>query len=663
MCDYLFETEVEFEPEYVLSRHGDKILPVDELKEALINEGGEKVSFKEESLTGLSFTCAAGSREELEKILQKVLLDAANVSLIHRNELEKEETAEEVSLIFSGRFRAVYRMLGSNTSEATAVLEKILKRVGWSEFKALCEELTAISPQLRLNGIEDSFRFQNYLFSVNYGYGFTTALNDFAELAASLELFAFDEEGPKVKEYRLCVKETAGRTTLEALLESLESEDMYGRVIGLDISEFMERSRRQELKLLLENLLELKEHYIFVFRVPFLEPDAFGDVASAIADIMYLRTISVTPVGDEELKLGAQLRLGKFGYEMAEDSGEIFFARLREEKNDGRFYGIRSVENIVYEMLWLKAKADSRANSTDRVISESEIESLSKTYKKQAKSGFDELDELIGMEKIAGRIREIVAQVKFGVENGNGDRPCIHMRFSGAPGTGKTTVARIVGRIFAENGILRNGYFFEYSARELCGEYVGQTAPKTAAICRDAYGSVLFIDEAYALYQGKGDTNDYGREALVTLISEMENHRSDMVVVMAGYKEDMEKLMESNSGLRSRMPFLLEFESYTREQLRDIFMLFVNKHYKYAEGFKESVTDYFNTLAEDYMRSEEFANARFVRNLYERCCSKAALRTSMAGGCEILLTKEDFAAAITDKEFSERLMMKNKLGF
>ena len=111
------------------------------------------------------------------------------------------------------------------------------------------------------------------------------------------------------------------------------------------------------------------------------------------------------------------------------------------------------------------------------------------------------------------------------------------------------------------------------------------------------------------------------------------------------------------------MPFLLEFESYTREQLRDIFMLFVNKHYKYAEGFKESVTDYFNTLAEDYMRSEEFANARFVRNLYERCCSKAALRTSMAGGCEILLTKEDFAAAITDKEFSERLMMKNKLGF
>ncbi|MBO7666285.1 MAG: AAA family ATPase, partial [Clostridia bacterium] len=153
------------------------------------------------------------------------------------------------------------------------------------------------------------------------------------------------------------------------------------------------------------------------------------------------------------------------------------------------------------------------------------------------------------------------------------DRPCIHMRFVGSPGTGKTTVARIIGQIFREEGILRKGAFMEYSARSLCAEYVGQTAVRTAAICRDAYGSVLFIDEAYALYDGSRSSNDYGREALTTLISEMENHRDDMLVIMAGYTDDMETLMQGNAGVRSRMPFMIEFPNYTRTQLYEIFML------------------------------------------------------------------------------------------
>ena len=270
---------------------------------------------------------------------------------------------------------------------------------------------------------------------------------------------------------------------------------------------------------------------------------------------------------------------------------------------------------------------------------------------------------MVGMEEITARIKEIVAQVKLSMQTPGMERPCLHMRFVGAPGTGKTTVARLVGRIFRENGILRNGYFFEYSARNLCGEYVGQTAPKTSAICRDAYGSVLFIDEAYALYQGDGRTSDYGKEALTTLISEMETHRDDMVVIMAGYKEDMDVLMEANSGLRSRMPFKIEFKSYTSDELYEIFMLMVRKHFTYTEDFDTEVKNYFATLSEDYMKSKEFANARFVRNLYERTWSKAALRTSFTDDKEIVLTKEDFLAASGEKEFNEKLMMKRKLGF
>jgi SpoVK/Ycf46/Vps4 family AAA+-type ATPase len=278
-------------------------------------------------------------------------------------------------------------------------------------------------------------------------------------------------------------------------------------------------------------------------------------------------------------------------------------------------------------------------------------------------TGFDELNEMVGMEKIADRIKEIVAQVKLSQSNNTMERPSIHMRFLGSPGTGKTTVARIVGKIFQENGILRNGYFFEYTARDLVGEYVGQTAPKTASICRDAYGSVLFIDEAYGLYWGNDRGNDFGREALTTLISEMENHRDDMVVIMAGYKDEMEGLMKGNPGLRSRMPFLIEFPSYTPTQLAAIFMQMVNKHFKYDESLSPAVTEYFDSLPKEYLESKEFANGRFVRNLYERTWSKAALRMQLNKQGEVVLSVEDFKAACEEKEFSEKLERKKTIGF
>ena len=297
-----------------------------------------------------------------------------------------------------------------------------------------------------------------------------------------------------------------------------------------------------------------------------------------------------------------------------------------------------------------------------KVITKADILTLSATYEETKRSGFDELSELIGMEAITERIREIVSQVKYSLKDSSLDRPTLHMRFTGPPGTGKTTVARILGRIFAENGILRNGYFFEYMSRDLCGEYVGQTAPKTASICRDAYGSVLFIDEAYALYSGESNS-DYGKEALATLISEMENHRDDMVVIMAGYKDDMDKLMEGNAGLRSRMPFQIDFPSYSKQQLTDIFMLMVKKHFKYENDLEQTASNFFQSLDQDYMDSQDFANARFVRNLYERTWSKAAVRSQIAGLETVRISSEDFRQAASEREFSERLMTKHTLGF
>ena len=449
--------------------------------------------------------------------------------------------------------------------------------------------------------------------------------------------------------------------TIPEAIEALYIEDETDKLV---CREYLEKSKHNELKTFLTKLVAVQESYIFFFRIPFLEPDAFNSIRKVLADILYIRAISVQPFNNEELKECAVRAVTQAGYSAEDIVWDVFFSRICEEKSDGRFYGIQSVMKVVYEMLWLKAKSDSlKGNADNKLILQNDILELSPTFNKKTKDGFDALAELIGMEKISERIREIVAQVKLAIENKTMDRPCLHMRFAGAPGTGKTTVARILGQIFRENGILRNGYFFEYSARDLCGEYIGQTAPKTSAICRDAYGSVLFIDEAYALYQGDDRNSDYGREALTTLVSEMENHRDDMVVVMAGYKDDMNKLMEGNAGLRSRMPFLLEFESYDRKQLYDIFMSFVEKHFKYDTEFANAASEYFDSLSKDYMQSAEFANARFVRNLYERCWSKAAMRSSMSGYKDITLKKEDFIAASSEKEFSEKLAIKSRIGF
>lgn len=632
-----FTAVINIDQDFVLACQYNPVLPVDNLLEHIMDKVGSVIS---QTLTELTVEIESSSAGEAERYI---------VSTWQQIYPDNED--------------AVSVDINESFNNKEAIMESIeTTLVGWDAYKKLCEEITAVAPQIKKSGAERSFLFQNFLFSVNSGYGLSTALRKFAELLESLDLFSFTMEQPVI-EIKLAGENSGNEYTIASAIDQLYEEECKRRLVCIDISNYLEKSKHNALKEFLLKLVPIEEDYIFAFSVPFLEQEALKDIRTVLADVLFIREIVVVPFNDEQLKQCAEYALKEFGYTMDTEALEVFFSRISEEKSDGRFYGIKTVRKIVYEMVWLKSKAATYDNSSEPVITAGEISGLSESYKAKKKNGFDELESMVGMEEITARIKEIVAQVKLSMQTPGMERPCLHMRFVGAPGTGKTTVARLVGRIFRENGILRNGYFFEYSARNLCGEYVGQTAPKTSAICRDAYGSVLFIDEAYALYQGDGRTSDYGKEALTTLISEMETHRDDMVVIMAGYKEDMDVLMEANSGLRSRMPFKIEFKSYTSDELYEIFMLMVRKHFTYTEDFDAEVKNYFATLSEDYMKSKEFANARFVRNLYERTWSKAALRTSFTNDKTIVLTREDFLAASGEKEFNEKLMMKRKLGF
>ncbi len=543
---------------------------------------------------------------------------------------------------------------------------------GVDDYQRVVTELVHTIPLLKQHNATDVIIQQNYLLAIDGGCGFTTLLSSLGDFLLQMNIFKEYGDGVRTKYIEVLLgKETEnGQTSQDdciSMLSDAEGEKNPYDIVGIDVSYYLEGKRFDELRQFLTRLQRYQEEFVFVFRIPYLEKKAFDEIYNLFSDMMLIRSIQIPPYADCVLMENVWNILNDKHYVPNTSLIDLVTERIHQEKMDGRFYGYKSVEKIAHEIILRKsadyvAKVSRGEDAETDVIMAADVSGLVKEEKSQA-TGYAALAEMIGMEEIEQKVREIISQVKISMENDKLERPCIHMRFTGSPGTGKTTVARIIGQIMREEGILRKGGFFEYTGRDLVAEYVGQTAVKTATICRDSYGSVLFIDEAYALYDGEHNTNDFGKEALTTLISEMENHRDDMLIVMAGYTDEMDVLMKANPGLRSRMPRILHFPNYTKEQLFQIFMLMVKKHFSYQEDLEEEAKRYFTELSQEYMDSKEFANARFVRNLYERTWSKAALRCSLAGEKNLILTKEDFLAASGEKEFSEKIERKKVLGF
>ncbi len=227
-----------------------------------------------------------------------------------------------------------------------------------------------------------------------------------------------------------------------------------------------------------------------------------------------------------------------------------------------------------------------------------------------------ELDSYVGMDAIKAEVRSLINMVQVYKLRREHDLPTtdmsLHMVFSGNPGTGKTTVARIMARIYHSLDILSKGQLVEVDRSGLVAGYVGQTALKTQKVIEKAMGGVLFVDEAYAL-NGKSE-NDFGQEAIDTILKAMEDHRDDLVVIVAGYTELMDRFIHSNPGLESRFNRFLEFEDYTTEQMVAIFKMQCKKGcYVLAQGTEELVRDF---IAEE-SADDSFGNARGVRNLFE----------------------------------------------
>lgn len=229
-----------------------------------------------------------------------------------------------------------------------------------------------------------------------------------------------------------------------------------------------------------------------------------------------------------------------------------------------------------------------------------------------------ELDGYIGLAAVKKEVRNLIDLVKIHQLREKNGLPVtdlsLHMVFSGSPGTGKTTIARLMARIFHSLGILSKGQLVEVDRSGLVAGYVGQTALKTGKAVEKALGGVLFIDEAYAL-NGPSD-NDFGQEAIDTILKAMEDHRDDLVVIAAGYDDLMNRFIHSNPGLESRFNRFLHFEDYTPEELLEIFKMRCERGcYELEENAAGLVRDF---LQEENRDPESFGNARGVRNVFER---------------------------------------------
>lgn len=242
---------------------------------------------------------------------------------------------------------------------------------------------------------------------------------------------------------------------------------------------------------------------------------------------------------------------------------------------------------------------------------------------------YKELDELIGLGSVKQEVRSLANFVKLqkqreaqGLKTA---KVSYHLVFYGSPGTGKTTVARIIGRIYKDLGVLKKGHTVETDRGGLVAKYMGQTALKTDTIIQQALDGVLFIDEAYSLVPEGGSGSDYGQEAIATLLKRMEDYRDRLVVIIAGYKNEMTRFIDSNPGLQSRFNRYIDFPDYTGGELKDIFKMYMKKNQytisKETEAYLKERFDY--AVAH---KDRNFGNARYARNVFEKSIQAQANR-------------------------------------
>ncbi|PAE26474.1 AAA family ATPase [Bacillus sp. 7894-2] len=332
-------------------------------------------------------------------------------------------------------------------------------------------------------------------------------------------------------------------------------------------------------------------------------------------------------------------------YVLTEGAKQELGKRIEKERVDDTFGNARTVRNIVLDAIFKKG---SQAKNNENIMSYTllEKEDFESEEEEKLMNPQEQLDRLVGLETVKTEVQNLVSFVKMQQMRREKDLPVVpiqlHSVFTGNPGTGKTTVAKIYAELLKECGFLKRGHLMVASRADFVAGYVGQTAIKTKKKIREALGGVLFIDEAYSLLSQT--SGDFGKEVIDTLVDEMTKHNENLIVVLAGYPNEMEKLLASNPGLKSRFKKFFHFKDYSTAELLEIIISYAGK-YEYT--LTEEAKDYLNhTLSKIVVNG----NGRFAANLADEAIQAQAMRIVSALAEDIeqvsILEKPDFEIAL-----------------
>lgn len=625
----------------------------------------------EEYITQLGQELENRKEQEVEKLFEELEQRLAEKS---KNEVQEDSYLDKA---MKGADRKESAAPVEEKEDLSAIVEKICNSVPEKYSPTMAKyirELGMVIPMLNSMGNKHNIWSRNLLVAIDEGYGYYEFIYDIVEIFFESGLVS--SNNPKyLKQFviRKNSREEDKYKDWDNVLEqfaSIAEKNSHANVVAVlsvDIGEWTSELHTERVTEYLRRMAAYASQIICAFKVPFVEASVLHRIAERLEDIMPIQVLNIPCISMESMVTYLKERLEQSGFEVEDGNNAYFEQWVMKERCDDSFYGYETLDKMVQELIYKKALLNCERGEVSHTITKVDMQVfLEEPYTEI--DPYKLLNDLIGIASIKQYIKELVIQIKTQKELADKGqvvgRPCIHMMFTGSPGTGKTTVARILARILKEEGVLRKGLFFEVHGRSLCGSYIGHTAPKTSAFCRDAYGSVLFIDEAYSLYQQDSD-KDYGREAIHTLIAEMENHRDDFCVILAGYKKEMHKMFEANPGLESRIPYEIEFLNYTREELEDIFWAMLNGKFACGESLKEAVHQFFSTLPEEMLSIESFSNARFVRNIFEKVWGKAAYRRNIEGKEELFIEKVDFDNAIETLDLNKTVgeKPKRRIGF
>ena len=385
-----------------------------------------------------------------------------------------------------------------------------------------------------------------------------------------------------------------------------------------------------DLDALRKNPKKIKEEIkVMIKQVPtksfiILENEFFEGEVNAVLTEYFSWSMKIEKLSNEEKKL----YIKKF----MNSNNLTYNDKVINELSNNPYYMIK---NKLLNIL-VNSKIKNENNISNFLNQDKKLEKIKEN--ETTKTGLQELEDLIGLDKVKEQIKKIICFIKNSKMRNN--MPMLHMCFNGNPGTGKTTVARIIGKIFAEEKILSDKKVFVEAQRcDLIGKYVGHTAPMTQKMIDKSLGGILFIDEAYSIASYIQDEagRDYGTECIATLLKGMEDNRDNLCVILAGYTREMQHMLQVNPGFESRIQFTIDFPDYSAEELYIIFKNLCHKEkYKISNNIKTLLINHFNIAK----NNENFSNARYVRNLYEKVKIEQSYRVATSKDKNIDLIKK-----------------------